>query len=707
MSAYDGSSTSTAVIADEKTLSPAELWETEITYAEKELEKFHKRADTVNRRYLDERDAMDSDKKWFNLFYANTKILKAALYSQIPEPEVCRKYHDYNDDVARVAATILQRAISPDPDDPRDLFDSTMRHCMLDRLVPGLAQAWLRLETDTEDVELILESAPSVGEFQSGPTHHDAPLNSGFKTGPAPDTPVVPPTAKKRGKTQEPATMTFKRITDQRVVVDYVYWKDFLWSPCRIWDERRWIARKVYMGREALRERFGEELGNEIPLNHRPTPSATGLQTPAHMAIQRACIYEIWDRVHRKVIWYSKDMQQVLETKDDFLNLVGFEPCPKPMLANITTSNTVPRPDYYLVQDQYNELDTVNNRISLLVRACKVAGVYDKASEGVQRLLQEGFENQLIPVDNWAMFAEKGGVKGQLDWLPLDQIVLALQRLYESREMTKAQIYELTGISDIVRGASKASETLGAQEIKAKFASVRIKDTQDEAALFASEILRLKAEIMVKHFDPEILRRKSNIMRTDDAQLADIALELLQSEEGFEWRITVTSDQMAQADYAMEKQDRVELLTSVASFLQMAGALFLQNPKTGPLLVGLLKYAVAGYKGARDIETLLDRELDNMIRQPAQEKPDPEAQKAQLEMAKGKQQMQLAAQKGQLDAQKGQQQVRLGQQKLVQQAQKGNLELKQAQAKGMFELQHMVEKAAVAEATTPKEKKED
>ena len=32
----------------------------------------------------------------------------------------------------------------------------------------------------------------------------------------------------------------------------------------------------------------------------------------------------------------------------------------------------------------------------------------------------------------------------------------------------------MTGISDIVRGASKASETLGAQEMKAKFASVRI-----------------------------------------------------------------------------------------------------------------------------------------------------------------------------------------------------------------------------------------
>ena len=92
-------------------------------------------------------------------------------------------------------------------------------------------------------------------------------------------------------------------------------------------------------------------------------------------------------------------------------NLDHFEPCPRPMFANLTTTNCRPKPDFAMLQDQYSELDETNNRISLLVIACKVVGVYDRSAEGIQRMLLEGYDNTLIPVDNWAMFAEKGGVK--------------------------------------------------------------------------------------------------------------------------------------------------------------------------------------------------------------------------------------------------------------------------------------------------------
>jgi len=682
------------VIKDPHDMPPHQRWITEINYAESELKKFHERARKVVRRFIDERDALDSHQKWFNLFYANTKILKAAMYAQMPKPDVGRKFVDYSDDIARVAAIILQRCITPDKDDPRDTFSSTMQYVVLDRLVPGLGQAWLRLETDIEDVEVIISGTRSI----------DTPLNSGFAKGVAPDEqkvqaeaiiqppppvvppqgggqppqmppqgpqmpPQAPPTMPSQGGGQPlpgpggpspamglqqqavppppvmppppPQVMTFKKITDQRVCIDYVYWEDFIWSPCRIWEERRWAGRRVYMDHEALIKRFGEDLAEKIPLNYRPLTANMSIypvaSTPTHQAVQQACIYEIWDRLDRKIYWLCKDYEEILDEKDDFLNLVGFEPCPKPLFANITTSNTVPRPDYYFVQDQYVELDQLNNRISLLTKAVKAVGVYDSSASGIQRMLQEGVDNIMIPVSDWAMFAEKGGVQGAVDWLPLDKVVQALQRLYEARESTKAQIYELTGISDIVRGASKASETLGAQEIKAKFASVRIKDTQDEIAFFASELLRLKAEIMVKHYDPEILKRKSNILRTDDAQMADEALDMLQSEEGFEWRITVTSDQMAQADYAMEKQDRIELLSSVAGYLPQATAMIQQAPQMAPLLVNILKWVVSGFKGARDIEGMLDRELDNQLKAQqaaagAPPEPTPEEKKTDAEI---------------------------------------------------------------------------
>jgi hypothetical protein len=648
---------------EEFTGTPQAQWQAEITAAQKEAEKFQRRAQHVVRRFLDERNSMETSSKWFNVFYANTIIMEAALYAQLPKPMVTRKFKDYQDDVARVAALIIQRSISQDLDDPRDTFDSTMRHCVEDRLVPGLAQAWLRLETDTEDIEDVT-AQPDMETEEVGEVNDVAP----------------------------------QRITDQRVVVDYVFWEDFLWSPCRIWDERRWIARRVYMTREELIERFGESVGRSVSLD-----TSTGSPSdhfdknpsvPKEQVLKKAPVWEIWCRDDRKVIWFSPNAPAILEEIDDPLGLTGFEPCPTPMLANISTSNTIPRPDYYMIQDQYQELDQINNRISLLVKACKVVGVYDKSAIGVQRMVQEGADNLLIPVDNWAMFAEKNGLKGQIDWMPLDAITNTLQQLNHARDTIKAQIYELTGISDIVRGASKASETLGAQEIKAQFAGVRIKRLQDEVARFAGEILRIKAEMQVKHFTPEFLVTKSNIMATGNDEFVEPALQLLASDVGFEWRIQVTADSMAQADYTAEKSDRVEFLTMVSGYMEKAGVLAQTNPQALPLLVSMLKWGVAGFRGASEIEGMLDKELDAMVKQASEPQPPPpptsEEQKAQAEM-------QAMQQQAQIDQAKAQQEMQAEQAKAQLEMQQLQMELQAEQQRQAMEL-HFEQQRLMLEA---------
>jgi hypothetical protein len=621
----------------------AQHWEEEINAAEKELKKFHDRARAANRRFVDEREAVSMGSKWFNVYYANTNILESALYAQLPKPAVSRKFTDYNDEVGRVAALIIERSITQDLDDPSDTFDSTMRHCTQDRLIPGLAQAWLRLETDTEEISI----PPTPGN------------DADYEEGEAP-----------------------KKITDQRVCVDYIFWEDFLWSPCRVWEERRWVGRRAYMTREGLIERFGEAIGKLVSLDYEPKNKGDAVQglTPREDILKKAVVYEIWDRETRKVVWFSRGYGKLLDERTDPLGLTGFDPCPKPMLANITTSNTVPRPDYYMLQDQYNELDTINNRISLLIRACKVVGVYDKSAIGVARMLKEGFDNELIPVDNWAMFAEKGGLKGQIDWLPLEMVATSLRELNAAREVIKGQIYELTGIADIVRGASKASETLGAQQIKAQFASVRIKKLQDEVARFASEIMRIKAELMIKHFTPELIVNKSGVMATDDAPLVPQAIQLLQNEAGFEWRIQVNADTMSQADYAMEKQDRIEFMSSISKFLAEFGPMLTAGSEFAPIMIGLLKWSVAGFRGARDIEGMLDRQLDQLSSPQQQNQPEPpdpevmaEQARMQLEQAKLQQEAQLEQaklqQSGQLEQAKLQQAGQLEQAKLQQEVQ--------------------------------------
>jgi hypothetical protein len=158
-----------------------------------------------------------------------------------------------------------------------------------------------------------------------------------------------------------------------------------------------------------------------------------------------------------------------------------------------------------MYQDQARELDQITNRISLLTQALKVIGVYDKTQDAVQRLLTEGTDNTMIPVDNWAMFAEKGGLKGVVDFFPVEMVMNVLERLINARGVIKQDVYEITGIADIVRGASVASETATAQTIKEKFANIRIHDVQTDIARFASDLINMSAQLMTNFFQPETL----------------------------------------------------------------------------------------------------------------------------------------------------------------------------------------------------------
>jgi hypothetical protein len=617
-------------------------WKSEIKAAQKEFEDWWKQADDCERRFLDDRQESYefTGERRFNIYTSNVQIMQSALFNAVPKVEVSRTFKDSNDEVGRVAANILQRVIQQDLDAPRTDFSPAMENAIENRLVPGMGSVWIRLETTTELIDIQQETLPAglnnapQGEQQSS-------------QGAAPSTPddqsTVPssdiPQEVKAGdeKDSPPAPPQYQKVVDQQVRTEHVHYKDFLYSPCRTWEERRWVARKVQMTRDKLVKRFGEEIGKEVPMDDDEEKTANPESIrPEHKVFKTASVYEIWDREKREVIWLCPNCDYLLDTRKDPLGITDFDPCPKPLLATTTTSRLVPVPDFVLWQDQYNSLDLVNTRIDLLTEACKVVGVYDKASEGVQRLLG-GNENTLIPVDNWAMFAEKGGIKGQVDWLPLDVVTMALDKLRQAREDIKQQIYELTGIADIIRGASKASETLGAQKLKAQFASVRIQSLQKDIMDFGTDILRIRGEIVVRHYTPEMLMKKANAANMDEADLPWIpkAIALLKDWQNAQWRVTIQPDSLSQTDYDQEKAERIEFLGAVSTYMEKAIVAVQGMPALLPLTVSLLKFGIAGFRVGKDIEGAIDNALkiieQTVQQQAANPKPDPAAQKAQAE----------------------------------------------------------------------------
>jgi hypothetical protein len=566
----------------------AKRWQTEIQASQQELLKFHQDANRITQRYLDKRDAYAKDESKVNLFWSTMQVLLSMLYARPPQADVSRSFQDYDDDVARVSGTMLQRLLNRAFNDNVSAWDSAVRQGIEDWLVVGSGQIWLRYEVTTEPYEI-----PAVfDEF---------------------------------GQELSPAEEA-ERIINEDAPCDYIYWEDFFYSPARTWHEVRWVARRVFMTKDQLKARFGEDIANVVPLGNYSKKDQVNDQSPKNDPWNKAEVFEIWCKENRKVYWYAKSCDVILDVKDDPLGLDAFFPCPKPLAANVTSSNFMPRADYIFAQDQFNELDEINTRITWLTRAAKVVGVYDKSAEGIQRVFNQGSENQLIPVDNWAMFAEKGGIKGQVDWIPIDQVVNAIGHLRQYRQDKVMQIYEVLGISDIMRGSSKASETAAAQQIKAQFGSTRIQLKQFYIADWITQALRIKAEIICKHYQPETIIKRSNIERTPDAPLALQAVQLLKDEEMNEYRINIEADSMAALDWAAERDAAVQFMQGLGAFISQVAPMAQSVPGAAPVLMSLLQWSVSKFRVSTQIESVIDQAIGALKQQgmqPPQPQPNP------------------------------------------------------------------------------------
>lgn len=635
-------------------------WNRELADGKTWFSNFHKKGDKVNKMFLDDRkDTNESVGVYvtrLNLFHANIVTLMSMLYGQIPKVEVMRRFADADDDISRVAGEILTRILNTDIEVAGEDLASVFRSGLQDRLLPGLGEARVQYQYDSE-----VKQTPAITD------------------------PIT-------GEELAPATES-EEISNEWVDIVYTHWKDVLWSPCRTHSEVRWKAYRSYLGREPFKTRFPKINLEKITFNTKGPLSKTDQKGATY---EQAEVWEIWSKQDKKVYWYTEGYEDVLDVKDDPLELNGFWPDPPPLTANVTTSKFLPKSDFEIAQDLYREIDDLETRITLLTQSCKAVGVYDESCKGVQRIFNEGVENQLIPVENWAAFAEKGGLDGAIDWVPIKEIAETINILSMKQNEKIQQLYQVTGMNDVMRGAAQTEGTpVSATErkIQANYGSIRIEALQNEFARWVSDLQQLKAEIIAKHYQPYCIIEQSNIMDTPDAQYAEAAVALIKDPDKARWKITVRPESLAIADYAQLKQDRTEYLFGLAQFLQSAAPMIQEAPASAPYLMKLLKWGMAGFRGSSEIEGIFDQAINAMEKQPPGNKPDPEQQKAQAEMEKMKAEMGMKQQdnqaKMQMEQEKHQADMQLEQMKLQMEEKKMQMELYYMEQKFQLEMQEM------------------
>lgn len=472
----------------------AQYWKGEIHAVDDIQAVWHKRGDTILKRYRDERTMADQQgQRRLNMMWALVEMLKPAVYNKVPAAVCERKFND-RDPVGRVSATILERALRNELQE--NGFHPSMRRARNDYLLPGRGQLWVRYEPEfSEGLSIPVAVEPDVtdagGEIDAEPEDEET----------------------------EKLEETGSRIVAESAPVDYVHWKDFLMFPstARTWEEVQAVAKRVYTSKAYNIKRFGEDIGNKIKadpqmsMRDRMAGDSTPHTLDDHNSRKRV-IYEIWNKADGKVYWVSTGYDSLCDCRQDPLELRNFFPCPEPLSATMTNDTLIPIPDFSEYQDQANQIDELTQRIALLTKALKIAGTYDSANRPLRRLLDESVENELIPVDNWAVYAQKGGVQGSISLLPIKEIAEVLNVLIAARQKVIDDFERITGMSALVSQTGDARETLGGQRLKNNGAQTRIEDRREEVGRFARDTVRLVAEVIAKHFQPETLIEISGIL---------------------------------------------------------------------------------------------------------------------------------------------------------------------------------------------------
>lgn len=573
-----------------------ERWTVEINAAKEALKDWQKQGDEAVKRYLGEHKA--NGKTGLNLFHADVNTMRSMLYGKIPSVDVTRRFNDPDDDIGRVAAECEERLLNTDIDRDDDGFKAALRYALEDWTLPGLGTARVRYEVEWEKQP----ETPAI-------------------TRPDPVTGVEVEVA--------PAVPEQDVKADEDVETDYVYWRKFLWSPCRSWNFCRWVAFGTDMTRDELVARFGDE-GKRVALKKAEQKDGEDLPAAIKDSWSKAEVWEIWSKDDRKVYWFVVGHDRILDVKDDPLELTEFFPCPRPLFANETTSKLVPKPDHEIAKVQYDEIEEMDLRLAALIKMARVRGAYDKSrAPELGRILDSG-EGDMIGLERWVDLAEKGGLKSALEFIPLEAIVKAIEVLTVKRQEAIALVRQVTGMSDIMRGQAAGRATATEQSIKAQFASTRIQTAQDELARFASDLQSLRAEIIAKHFDAQTIRLRSNIDRTKDADKADEAIALLKDRFA-DYRVMVRPESLAMQDMATLRQERAEALTALGQhfqammpLIQMAGA---QPGALQPVLAFVIRtgqWMVAGLRGASEVEAAFDTFADAAQKIASQPPPPPQ-----------------------------------------------------------------------------------
>lgn len=471
-------------------------WLAALDDARKREKNFRKLASEI----IDLYEGEESKRYQFNILYSNTETLKPAVYSNVPRPVVRYRLPGENP-IAVTGAKVMERMLSYLMDTNSEeyaTFDDVTKGAVLDALVPGRG----------------------AGRYQYDFSVATMPVPEG-----AP-----------------PGTQPAEQVTYETVCSEEVSWDRLLYGYARKWSKVPWLSIEHFLDREEAKKLFDDETVALLKFTattkdadgtaNLDADTSSSTEADSEATVHLAQVFEIWDKSKREVVFLSPQTPaRPLKIVPDPLGLTGFYNVPKPIMFLAKVKNLVPTPLYKQYKAQHDELNKITERINKLIDGLRLRGMYDARVKGIEALMEAG-DNVMVPVEDMIQLQDMNQLEKVFWFMPIDKIAAVLSQLYLQRQQIKQVIFEITGIADILRGSSQASETATAQQIKSNWGKVRITDMQSEVSRYCRDSLRIMAEIGVNKLAPATLAQITGVNLFQTPEEKQMAMEQVQSVAG-------------------------------------------------------------------------------------------------------------------------------------------------------------------------------
>jgi hypothetical protein len=657
----------------------SKAWLNLLLESEKAFDDWQDHCDNIDKLYanLENLSTSSADRalrdRQFQMFWANCEVLKPSIYAKPPIPVVVPKFKDRRP-VYQAASEVMERCCNV-------AFDLTRINDLMllvrdDLSMISRGVAWCRYESGKKDR-----------------AYYDS----------------------------------------ERVCIDFKGRRDFLHSISRNWPEVTWVAAASYLTRVEARKRFHPHSGDAYQdAEYKVDKDAK--EVGGADARERAKFWEIWSKGDRRVLWVAHGCKEILDESDPHLELQNFFPCPKPAYGTVQRGSLIPVPDVMQYRDQLEEINMLTGRIHALSDAIEVKGFYPAGGGEVAAAVETAINIKtpgitMVPIANWAAF---GGSKEVIIWMPIEMIAQTIVQLVTLRKQIIEDIYQIMGLSDIMRGATDPNETLGAQQLKTQYGSTRIRDKQQEMVRLARDLVEICSEIITEKFKPativemsqtqlptkamlekrarEVLAQAKQqaqqlittaqgaqqdpqasqqvpqqlsqlqqqtmqqMQQIKDQPTIDQVLKFLKDSRAKSFVLDIETDSTIMADENAEKQRRTEFVQVLGGLLPQLGQLIAADPNSAELCGDILKFATTPFRVGRSLEGSIDQYVETVKAKGAAGKGDDPT------TAMGKIQLQIEGMKQETEKKKLEAQVGMKQAELSQRDQHKKWELLNAQA---------------------------